>query len=93
MDVATTVRVQVGVRELKNHLSRYLAQVADGTQVIVTEHGRPIAQLTSIDSSTTALSDLVGAGLVRPPTALSRSRPTPVASTGSVSEFVADQRR
>ena len=43
MNVATTVRVQVGVRELKNHLSRYLAQVADGTQVIVTKHGRPIA--------------------------------------------------
>jgi prevent-host-death family protein len=93
MNVATTVRVQVGVRELKNHLSRYLAQVADGAQVIVTERGRPIAQLTPIDSTTNALSDLVGAGLVRPPTALSRSRPTPVASAGSVSELVADQRR
>jgi antitoxin (DNA-binding transcriptional repressor) of toxin-antitoxin stability system len=35
----------VGVRELRDHLSAYLARVKAGEVVTVTEHGRPIATL------------------------------------------------
>ena len=35
----------VGIRELKAHLSEYVAQVSNGGEVIVTDRGRPVARL------------------------------------------------
>lgn len=35
----------VGIRELKNRLSRYVAMVKQGERVQVTEHGRVVAEL------------------------------------------------
>ena len=35
----------MGVRELKNGLSRALRQVQEGETVEVTDHGRPIARI------------------------------------------------
>lgn len=37
----------VGVRELKNQLSRYLRRVRAGERLVITERGRPIAIVTS----------------------------------------------
>ncbi len=39
---------QVGVRELKNQLSRYLKRAQKGEEFIVTEHGRSVARLLPI---------------------------------------------
>ncbi|MFY9269659.1 MAG: type II toxin-antitoxin system prevent-host-death family antitoxin [Candidatus Manganitrophaceae bacterium] len=39
----------VGVRELKNHLTRYLRSVQKGEKVIVTDRGNPVAILRSLD--------------------------------------------
>lgn len=36
---------RVGVRELRQNLSRYLAEVKEGEQFIVTERGREVARL------------------------------------------------
>jgi len=36
----------VGVRELRQHLSRYLAEVKEGESFMVTERGREVARLT-----------------------------------------------
>ena len=36
---------QIGVRELRQHASRYLAQVATGETIEVTDRGRPVALL------------------------------------------------
>ena len=92
--VATSTRVEVGVRDLKNNLSRYLEQVESGVEVVVTDRGRPIARLNGIDAvSRDKLSALIVAGLVRPPTSKVRERPAPLASSGSVSELVAEQRK
>ena len=94
MKVATSSRVEVGVRELKNNLSRYLGQVEAGIEVVVTDRGRPIARLTSMDAVTgDKLAAMIEAGLVRPPSAKVRQRPVPLTSTGSVSELVAEQRQ
>ena len=95
MNVATPhSRLEVGVRELKNNLSRYLERVSDGDEVIVTDHGRPVARLSSIDDGTDKLAILVAAGLVRPPTSRIRQRPARrVRAAGSVSELVSHQRR
>jgi prevent-host-death family protein len=37
---------QVGVRELRQNLSRYLAEVKEGTSFVVTERGREVARLS-----------------------------------------------
>ena len=39
-----------GVAELKAHLSRYLAQVKSGQEVVVTERGRPVAKLVPLSA-------------------------------------------
>ena len=94
MKVATASRIEVGVRDLKNNLSRYLDQVEAGVEVVVTDRGRPIARLSGIDSvPSDKLATLIEAGLVRPPTSKVRRRPAPLRSDGSVSELVAEQRR
>lgn len=93
MGVATS-QVEVGVRELKNHLSAYLSRVQSGEEVIVTDRGRPVARLSAIDHPIDRLDALIAAGAVRPPRSRTRRRPVKrVEATGSVSDLVADQRR
>jgi prevent-host-death family protein len=41
----------VGVRELKNRLTHYLARTKRGEEVVVTERGKPIALLQPIQSA------------------------------------------
>lgn len=36
----------IGIRDLKAHLSSYLEKVQNGHTIIITSHGKPIAQLT-----------------------------------------------
>jgi prevent-host-death family protein len=94
MKVATSSRIEVGVRDLKNNLSRYLGQVEAGVEVVVTDRGRRIARLTGMDDVVgDKLAALIEAGLVRPPTSRARQRPVPLRSVGSVSELVAEQRQ
>jgi len=42
---------KVGSRELKNRLGKYLARVASGEVIIVTDRGKPVAQLGPAPSS------------------------------------------
>lgn len=82
------------MRELKNHLSQYLGRVQDGEEVIVTDHGRPVARLSPLDHPSDRLAELIASGAVRPPRSKARHRPARrVQAKGSVSELVADQRR
>ena len=81
----------VGIRELRDGLSRHLAEVRAGRTVTVTDHGQPIARIVPIDQPD-LLAELIAEGVVRPATQQGRSRPTPVHSTGSVSDLVAEQR-
>ena len=92
MTVATN-RVEVGVRDLKNNLSRYLDRVRNGDEVVVTDRGRPVARLLAIDASTDRLSDLIEAGLVRPAVRPHRALSKPIKTAGTVSDLVAEQRR
>lgn len=55
----------VGVRELKNQLSRYLDRVKAGEEITVTEHGRPIARLTAVAPDVDRRAALIEAGIVR----------------------------
>ena len=82
----------IGIRELRDGLSRYLAMVRKGRTLTVTDHGKPIARIVPVQQPTT-LEQLIAQGLVRPPRSHRRDLPTPAKATGSVSELVADQRR
>jgi prevent-host-death family protein len=58
---------QVGVRELRQNLSRYLRRVERGERLEVTEHGRPVAVLAPLGDPQTPLARLIAAGRVMPP--------------------------
>ena len=40
--------IQVNIHEAKTHLSRLLAQVAAGEEVVIAKSGKPLAKLTPI---------------------------------------------
>lgn len=39
----------VGIRELKTHLSRYVKDVKDGDEILVSERGRIVARLVPVE--------------------------------------------
>ena len=84
--------MEVGVRALRDGLSRHLAEVRKGHTVTVTDHGRPIARIVPIEAPT-ALERLVAEGRVRPAKQRRRAAPRPVPASGTVSDLVAEQRR
>jgi prevent-host-death family protein len=58
---------EVGVRELRQHLSSYLARVRAGHRLIVTERNRPVAELVPLGREHPGLKRLVAEGRVVPP--------------------------
>jgi len=42
--------MEIGVREAKAHLSEYLRRVQSGEEFVITDHGKPVARITPIDS-------------------------------------------
>lgn len=86
---------EVGIRELREHLSRYLAEAAEGASVTVTDRGRPVARLIPVDQVPPGLQRLIDAGLVSTPAGRAtsaRSWRRPKAKL-PVADLVAEQRR
>jgi prevent-host-death family protein len=78
-----TVEQQVGIRELRQNLSVYLARIARGETLEVTDRGQPVAILAPLPKPTSVLERLKREGrltpakgdvlaLKRPPMAMSR---------------------
>mgnify|MGYP006283335601 FL=1 len=85
--------MEAGVRELRDHLSRYLDAVRAGGEVTVTDHGKAVARLVPLDRPR-PLDRLIAEGLVTPARVPKRPRSgRGIPATGTVSELVADQRR
>ncbi len=84
--------MEVGIRELKNHLSRYLARVRDGDEVVVTDRGRAIARVVPFGDER-VLDRLVAEGLVTPARREKQQATKPIVTKGPVSDLVVDQRR
>jgi prevent-host-death family protein len=93
MDVATSRRSTAGVREVKNHLSAYLDRVRDGEEIVITDRGRPVARLTSVDPDVDRLQVLIDDGVITPATAPRSVPDRRVRIKGSLADLVADQRR
>ena len=59
-----TRKLSVGVRELRQDASKVLGLVKSGESVIVTEWGKPVAEIRPIQATT--IQDLIDAGLITP---------------------------
>jgi len=79
--------VEVGVRELKSGLSRYLRRVANGERVRVTMRGKPVADIVPAAKagSHDPWWDLVADGTVTPATVARPSEPPPLGRAASPS--------
>jgi prevent-host-death family protein len=85
--------MEVGVRELRAQLSRYLKRVAAGEEILVTERGRPVARLSPANGRS-KVDELIAAGLVEPAPRRTGWLPERrVKAKGSVSELLKEQRR
>ncbi len=87
---------QIGIRELKTHLSRYLKRVRAGTRLVVTDRGRSIATITAVETpqETAWLSALIVDGGARWGGGKPRGSTKPPTVTGrSVSSVVLEDRR
>ena len=91
--------LQVGIRELKNNLSRLLVRVKAGEEIVVTDRGRPVARITREPSARRplrqAIEPLVEQGLVTLPATARRDEfsPLDIPEGRPVSEIVLEARR
>lgn len=88
-----------GVTELKASLSEALARVKAGEEILVTEHGRPIAKLVPLPSAVPEAStdELVRSGILRAPEGVLDDEfwrlPRPVDAGGLSLRALLDERR
>jgi prevent-host-death family protein len=86
----------VGARELKVRLGTYLRRVRQGQTLVVTDRGRPVAELRPMPrgSRDAVLARLEAAGLVTRPTkrALTPFRPVELEKGASLSDAVLEDR-
>lgn len=81
----STIMIQAGIKAVKNNLSRFLAQVKAGEEVMTTERGKPVACIIRENSqsltSRTALAPLIEKGLVVMPNSRIRKNNSSTAPT------------
>jgi prevent-host-death family protein len=83
---------EVGIRQLRNHLSEYLRLVSDGDEITVTDHGRAVARLIPVDQPR-LLDRLIADGVITPAGSREKTLPRRSKATAPVSPLVVDQRR
>ena len=71
--------MEIGVRELRDQLSRHLAEVREGRTVTVTDHGRPIARIVPVQRLT-KLEQLREEGRIQRARTRKQPAPTPLAT-------------
>lgn len=63
--------MEAGIRELKDNLSRYIRRVEAGDRVVVTAHGRAVAELVRPRATRQAplskFDRLIASGVITPP--------------------------
>jgi prevent-host-death family protein len=84
--------VEIGVRELRDGLSRHLAFVREGHTITVTDHGRPVARIVPVGVPT-KLEQLIAEGKVTPARRQRGPLPPAVKAAGTVSDLIDEQRR
>lgn len=63
--------METGIRELKDNLSRYIRRIEAGERVVVTVHGRVVAELVrpavEREGHTSQFGRLIASGVITPP--------------------------
>ncbi|MDQ5874601.1 MAG: type II toxin-antitoxin system prevent-host-death family antitoxin [Actinomycetota bacterium] len=81
---------RVGIREAKMRLGRLIDDVGQGLDWVITDRGRPVARLTSVEAHelTTAerLSALERAGIIGPPNPKRKALPPPLPLDGGLAQ-------
>lgn len=82
--------MEVGIRELKNSLSRYVRQVRAGGEIVVTDHGQPVARLVPFEGRS-AVERMIAEGRITEgqPKLPTREMPDPVKVPGLKPEDLA----
>ncbi|WP_300265101.1 type II toxin-antitoxin system Phd/YefM family antitoxin [Microbacterium sp.] len=70
--------MNVGIRELRDSLSRYLTSVRDGGELTVTDHGKPIARIIAFRVGDNGIEKLVTPTVLRELRARAERRGVPV---------------
>ena len=86
--------MEIGVTALRAELKRWLDEVKDGEEVIITDRGIPVARLTSVDAAP-ILEQLDQKGLIRLPRSVSRPKARGrrrIRASLPVSDLVSEQR-
>lgn len=84
----------IGIRELKARLSECVRRAAEGERIIVTDRGRPVAQLTALDDMA-RIEQGVAEGWITPAKRrgqLGTARPILSASGPSIMEMLDEDR-
>lgn len=87
--------MEVAISELRAHLREWLERARGGNEIVVTDHGIPVARLLGVDATET-LQRLTDEGVIaRPsspkrPQARGRRRAN---ATSSVADLIGEQRR
>ena len=85
----------IGIRELRQHASRWIEKVKAGETVEVTERGTPVARLVPIPDERDVLTRLIEEGKARPPASprgWEQITPLPRGDGPSPSEVLAQMR-
>ena len=91
--IMTHMSETVGIRELRQHLSRYVARTVQGESFEVTDRGRPVGRLVPPATGEAWLDALVASGRIRPARRRSPVLPKPRAlGSGSISEALEAER-
>ena len=85
--------MDVGIRELRADLSRYVKRVRAGEEIVVTDRGKAVARLVPIEGER-KIDRLIREGLVTPAPRPWRGKlPKPIEGMGSLSDVVLRDRR
>ncbi|MEK6229312.1 MAG: type II toxin-antitoxin system prevent-host-death family antitoxin [Actinomycetota bacterium] len=86
---------EVGIRELRQDLSRYLRRVRKGERLVVTDRNRPVALLTPLPENEDPWERLIAEGKMTPPTRRFEDLPPPLKLEGgpTLSETLEELRR
>jgi prevent-host-death family protein len=85
--------VEVGIRELRADLSRFVKRVREGEEIVVTDRGKAVARIVPLDGER-KIDRLIREGVVIPaPRRTPRPLPKPIEGAGPLSDIVLEGRR
>ena len=83
--------MEVGIRELRDQLSKWVARVRKGEEVVITDRGKPVARLVPVDGESN-YDRLVREGVITPARSKKRHIAKPIDLGVKLSEYIDEGR-